>query len=193
MFSSNGFDPPRAFLASSSWGAQEHRHQAQRAILGADFGGPVVHHGSRKQCRPPDSRTSQGHPTSKAGLFVVVVEGGTAEIMIIWRSKKNATSHRYLRNLWELVFLCKNTTSKIVFINMPSYGEPLFGQPCVGVPTHLVQATTNSLDSAAKSHEGRSACDGVGLYQLWAACALGLHGEHSPKLSCSGAPPAVLA
>ena len=83
-----------------------------------------------------------------------------------------------------LTALIASITSLAIGVNR----EPLFGQPCMGVPTHLVQALTNAsiLQQKAMMSSGALATgwayNNFGLQVLW-----GLHGELPAKLSCSGA------
>ena len=112
---------------------------------------------------------------------------------------KKTTSHRFLGNVWDVVFLCQNKTSNKSFINMPSGINIIIGTATLRATMHGCLYTPGtscdeSLDSAAKAMMScRSACDWVGLQQIWAPSAPGLHGELPAKLSGSGAPLAVLA
>ena len=72
--------------------------------------------------------------------------------------QKNATSHHSLSRH-------ASTTLLTIGVNR----EPLLAQPCMGVPTHLVQAMTDRSTPQQKpwcQAQGRSACDRVAFLQV---------------------------
>ena len=74
--------------------------------------------------------SQRGQPVDQAKLRSSSKQAPMAEIKKIG-GQKNTTSHRFLRNIWEVVFLCNNTTSKKKsFINMPSFINYSTNMPC---------------------------------------------------------------
>ena len=110
--------------------------------------------------------------------------------------KKNTTSHRFLSNMWEVVFLCKKTQLPRTNVqkNTTSKNKGSLtcrdGINCLSGESHSLGnhawaslhtwyklcriARFHSKSHGCRQAQGRSAWDWVGLSQLWAENALGL-------------------